>query len=244
MPRRIVQTVIPADAVFRCTAVARTEGKPEKGGLRVSVPAPVVRGLMHMGWGGKWLHVRLDGARWIAAVRPHPTATMFALPKWCRGDIAAGDAVELELFDAERARCRSTGFLDEEQNLVDWAAVVPADAFPIEEPNGVLAVHTRYEPPFRLLRRAPVPPTLALLDAYAGDAQAGAWQAMRKDRAQLNAIADVLEKLGINGERIEIRPRGDAFALRIEASRPFVQMTVAAQKETPDGQNPPGESIE
>jgi hypothetical protein len=225
VPPRIVQTIIPDEAVFRCQTTARAEGKKEKGGLRVAVPAPVVRGLTHLGWGGKWLHVRLKNARWIAAVRPHPTATMFALPKWCRGDVVTGDEIELELFDAEHVRCQCRGLLDEKQKRIDWTAVVPDDAFPIEESNDVLAVHTRYAPPFRLRRFAELSTAQTFLGMYPGDARAKTWQIMCHDWSRIEAVVTVLDALGIPRERIVIRQRGDAWALRVEASRPFVQMT-------------------
>jgi hypothetical protein len=88
---------LPNDGVFRFDVVARTEGD---GGLRVAVPAAIVRGLVHVGWTGRWLDVKLDDARFKVAVRPHPTSVMFALPKRYRGTVQAGDRVALEIQKA------------------------------------------------------------------------------------------------------------------------------------------------
>lgn len=97
---RAVKTVIPSAGVFTFEAVARAEGR---GGLRVAVPAPIVRGLAHLGWNGKRLHVRFVDSvqRFIADVRPHPNATMIGLPKALRGGIVAGDVVKLEVWTTD-----------------------------------------------------------------------------------------------------------------------------------------------
>jgi len=101
MPRRIVKTVIPSDGVFHFDAIAREEGD---GGLRIAIPAAIVRGLVHLGWAGRWLIVQLGDARFKAAVRPHPTSVMFALPKRHRGAVCAGDRVTLEVQKASGPR--------------------------------------------------------------------------------------------------------------------------------------------
>jgi hypothetical protein len=98
-----VKTVIPDAGVFRFEAVARLEGR---GGLRVAIPAAIVRGLMHLGWAGKQLDIRLldSGQRFVAAARPHPSATMIALPKALRGGISAGEVVKLEVWTTDVKR--------------------------------------------------------------------------------------------------------------------------------------------
>jgi len=227
VPRRIVQTIIPSTGAFRVEAVVRAEGN---GGLRVTIPAPIVRGLMHLGWAGRWLYVRRDDAAWVAAVRPHPTAMMFALPKWCRGDVAAGDIVELELFDAERLRCRSAQAVGDER--FDWAAVVPRDALGVAE-DAVLAVHTAYEPPFCLARFAPLDVVERLLALYTGRTDAKTWQVARK--GSLDGAIDLLEALGIGRDRIQLRAQRSVTLLRVRASRPFVQMTTAARGQLGEG---------
>lgn len=97
MPRRIVKTTLPDEGVFRIDVVVRREGD---GGLRVAVPAAIVRGLVHVGWAGRWLDVTLGEERFRAAVRPHPSSVMFALPKRHRGDVKPGDRILLELQKA------------------------------------------------------------------------------------------------------------------------------------------------
>jgi hypothetical protein len=94
MPRRIVRTVLPVDGVFHFEAVARVEGN---GGLRVAIPAAIVRGLVLVKWGGRWLDVCIGAVRFKAAVRPHPTSVMFALPKRAREGLQAGEHVVVEL---------------------------------------------------------------------------------------------------------------------------------------------------
>lgn len=101
MPKRIVQTIIPNDGVFHFEAVARAEGE---GGLRVAIPAAIVRGLIHLGWAGRWLDVKLDDAQFKAAVRPHPTSVMFAIPKKHRGAVRAGERLLLEVQQASGPR--------------------------------------------------------------------------------------------------------------------------------------------
>lgn len=101
MPDRIVKTVLPHDGVFRFDVVVRAEGD---GGLRVAIPAAIVRGLVHVGWTGRWLDVKLSETSFKAAVRPHPTSVMFALPKRHRGAVQAGDRITLEIQKANGPR--------------------------------------------------------------------------------------------------------------------------------------------
>ncbi len=90
-----MQTSIPNDGVFKFDVAVR------HGGLRVAIPAPIVRGLVHVGWQGRWLDVLLsDDQRFKAAVRPHPTAVMFALPKRFCGALIPGDRIHLEIEPA------------------------------------------------------------------------------------------------------------------------------------------------
>jgi len=97
--QRLVETVIPADSIFRFTAPARSEGSREKGGLRVTLPRPVVRGLQHLGWAGFRLRARINGgASFIVRARhPNDLQSVISLPKEHRGQLAAGDPVALEL---------------------------------------------------------------------------------------------------------------------------------------------------
>lgn len=106
MSRRFVRTIIPNDGVFHIDVIVREEGDGR--GLRVAVPAAVVRGLIHMGWMGRWLDVKLGEERFKAAIRPHPTSVMFALPKRHRGDVKPGDRVVLEIQKAEGPKAPRT----------------------------------------------------------------------------------------------------------------------------------------
>ena len=101
VPRRIVKTTLPVDGVFHFEAVIRCEGE---GGLRVAVPAAIVRGLVHVGWAGRWLNVTLGDNHFMAAVRPHPTSVMFALPRQHRGEVQAGDRITLTIQKADGPR--------------------------------------------------------------------------------------------------------------------------------------------
>lgn len=102
MPQRIVRTILPVDGVFHFEAIARAEGNARS--LRIAVPAAIVRGLVHVGWTGRWLDVRFDDERFRVAVRPHPTSVMFALPRRARGNVHAGDRVMLTIAAADGPR--------------------------------------------------------------------------------------------------------------------------------------------
>lgn len=96
MAKRFARAVIPNDSVFRFEAALRQEGN---GGLRIAIPAAIVRGLVHLHWEGRWLHVRLlEREPFKVAVRPHPTAVMFAIPKAARDGLQAGDQIALEIY--------------------------------------------------------------------------------------------------------------------------------------------------
>lgn len=107
---RAVRTELPTDGWIRFTGVARREGKPEKGGLRVTVPQSAVRGLSHTGWRGQWLRVRIVAATnsespltalgtFNVRVRyPRPVQCVMSLPLSRRGGVEAGDSIELEVM--------------------------------------------------------------------------------------------------------------------------------------------------
>ena len=105
VPTRIVKTILPVDGVVQFESIVRAEGD---GGLRVAVPAAIVRGLVHVGWTGRWLDVKLDGASFRVAVRPHPTSVMFGLPCRHRGELRAGDRVMLAISTANGPRAPRT----------------------------------------------------------------------------------------------------------------------------------------
>jgi hypothetical protein len=97
--QRVVVTVMPADSVFRFQARVCAEGRPEKGGLRVTLPRPVVRGLGHLGWSGLRLRARINGGPSFIARARHPNdmQSVISLPKEYRGELAAGEVVQLEV---------------------------------------------------------------------------------------------------------------------------------------------------
>lgn len=105
VPTRIVRTILPVDGVFQFESIVRAEGD---GGLRVAVPAAIVRGLVHVGWTGRWLDARFDGTSFRVAVRPHPTSVMFGLPRRVRGELRAGDRVALTISAANGPRAPRT----------------------------------------------------------------------------------------------------------------------------------------
>ena len=105
MPTRIVRTTIPIDSVFHFQAIVRSEGN---NGLRVAIPAHIVRGLVHLKWQGRWLNVKLIDKTFIVAVRPHPTSVMFAIPKMHRENMKPGSNIELEISAATGPKARAT----------------------------------------------------------------------------------------------------------------------------------------
>jgi hypothetical protein len=93
----MVRTEIPTDGVFHFSAVARAEGGLTKGGLRVTIPRPIVRGLEHLGWSGAWLRVRIGegDAFMLRARHPRPVQAVLSLPRRRRGAVVAGEPVQL-----------------------------------------------------------------------------------------------------------------------------------------------------
>lgn len=72
--------------------------------MRIAVPAAIVRGLVHVGWRGRWLDVEFNGRWFRAAVRPHPTSVMFALPRRVRGALEVGAQIGLTISAADGPR--------------------------------------------------------------------------------------------------------------------------------------------
>jgi hypothetical protein len=205
VPKLQVETTITDDGVYRFSIPVRAEGKASKGGLRIVIPAQIARGLRHMGWGGKHLHVRLvdSDATWIAWTRPHPKSVTVALPKRLRGDVQAGDSVEVEIFDPSLQRCTSDDVLSRE-SCIDWAAAIPHDQyFAIEESNGTLAIHSRHEEPFLMKRYSPLGSTAWLLGFYLADGNKTTvdWTVCNKNPLILEEVARCLELMGIERSR-------------------------------------------
>jgi hypothetical protein len=94
-------TVIAPEGVFQARSIARKEGD---GGLRLAVPAAIVRGLVHQGWQARWLDVRLNNVMFRVAVRPHPSSVMFGIPKRYCQQLRAGDPIDFELQAATGPR--------------------------------------------------------------------------------------------------------------------------------------------
>jgi hypothetical protein len=101
MPKPI-STTIPPNCVFRFEGKVRKEGKT---GLRMTIPASVIRGLRHLNWNGEWLDVALPAGRWMARTRTQGASMIVALPAWCRGETGIGDRVAVEIQDPGRFRC-------------------------------------------------------------------------------------------------------------------------------------------
>ncbi len=93
MARR-VSTVVAS--VFRFETVIRREGQR---GQRITIPAAVVRGLRHQGWGRKmFLRIVIGETAWAGIARRTGNAIVVAVPAACGAGI--GDAVVVELWPA------------------------------------------------------------------------------------------------------------------------------------------------
>lgn len=104
MPRWFVRTTIPADSIFRFEAIARAEGGKE--GIRVTIPARIVRGLVHLGWDRGEIKVLLSVGVpdwWKCRARAVGASICIALPKGARGGIARGGEVAVALRLPDRA---------------------------------------------------------------------------------------------------------------------------------------------
>jgi hypothetical protein len=134
--------------VFRFTAVIRREGYD---GMKISIPPAVCRGLMHLGWGGAWLDVRLMNQRCFVYPRLKQWSTTIRIPAYARIGVQVDQEVEIEIRNAESYRCRPAPPPD---GCVDLTEFVPEYAFPVASDN-VLTIYTRMEKPFTVKRFAP-----------------------------------------------------------------------------------------
>ena len=106
---RPVRTVIPDDSVFRFMARAVREGV--KDGLRVTVPSPIARGLLHLGVEVGEVTVRVNGGPAFTGRlrRASSKQTVLALPRENRGEVAAGQEVKLEVAVAVKREWNPAG---------------------------------------------------------------------------------------------------------------------------------------
>jgi len=118
-----VKTVLPVDGVFRFEATVRAEGNARS--MRVAVPAAIVRGLVHVGWTGRWLDVEFNGRWFRAAVRPHPTSVMFSLPRSVRGALEAGTRISLTIEPVDGPRAPQTRRVRGELRRVNATLALP-----------------------------------------------------------------------------------------------------------------------
>lgn len=208
MPKLFVNTEISPDGIYHYEIKARREGRKEKNGLRIVVPARIARGLRHLGWGGKWLHIRVNGeTSFIASTRPHPMSVTIALPLWCRGDIRADDTVEIEVRDPSDWRCVAEKPIRQDlfASGVDWAALPPQEVFPIDS-GGTLELHNRYRKPFTIKRVTPFKETMWLMGIYQAEgsksASAPDWTFANKSAPLLARGIECLEAMGIDKSRL------------------------------------------
>jgi len=105
--QRPVRTVIPDDGVFRFEARAVREGL--KDGLRVTVPAPVARGLLHLGVEVGEVTVRVNGGPAFTGRlrRANGKQTVMALPREARVGVQDGDVVKLEVEAGVKEGCQT-----------------------------------------------------------------------------------------------------------------------------------------
>lgn len=202
MPRLTVNTEISSDGVYRYEIKARKEGKGD--GMRIVVPSQIIRGLKHLGWGGKWLHIRMNGeGAFIGSTRPNQKSVTLALPKWCRGEIQIGDIVQLEIRDPSDWRCTATVPIVDYG--IDWAALCPSETFPVDE-NGTLVLHGRYRQPFKMLRVTPFAEMIWLMGFYQADGvrakNAMDWSLSNKHAPLLARCIECLGAMGINRDRL------------------------------------------
>lgn len=94
---RLVRTIIPDDSIFRFAA--RTVREGTKDGLRVTVPAPIARGLLHLGVAVGEVAVRVNsGPAFTGRMRRASSKqAVLALPRELRGQVAAGELIALEV---------------------------------------------------------------------------------------------------------------------------------------------------
>ena len=104
MPRLFVKTTLPSDCIFRFRARTRREGGwGSRAGVKITIPASVVRGLRHLGWGGGVVRVVLSGddaaVAFLARTRKQGACVVIALPKGVRGNVMVEDWVDVEVHD-------------------------------------------------------------------------------------------------------------------------------------------------
>jgi len=93
---RLVRTELPIDGEFRFKARARREGI----GMRITIPAPVARGLQAIG-AGSAVRVQIEGVSFVAYLRTaNSKQWVIGLPQSV--SVKDGDALDLVLTALDR----------------------------------------------------------------------------------------------------------------------------------------------
>ena len=222
MPKRTVKTIIPPDCIFRFRAKTRPEGD----GVRVTIPAAVIRGLRHLGWDEKWLRIQLGQTTFHAVARTQGASMIISLPKRYRGDVIAGDVIDLEIRDAADNQCESDALLT--KDCLDWGAVVPADTFATEE-DDTLVIHTKYAAPFRMKRFTPLHETMWLLGFYQAEGSkkgANEWTLANKTPELIERTIECLAAMGIGRDRLYFEVIKNPVQTAAEACAPYENLGV------------------
>jgi hypothetical protein len=106
---RHTHTTIPSDGTFRFKALLQSEGL--KGGMRVTIPAPIARGIVLFGGGQRWM--KLNQGPWFK-VEPraaNPKQTVVSIPLGARIALAPGVVVGVKVIVEDQPGPR---WLDEE----------------------------------------------------------------------------------------------------------------------------------
>lgn len=226
MPRKIVKTIIPNDTIFRFEVKARREGS--KGdGLRITIPSAITRGLRHLDWDQRWIHLKINhGAPCLVIARIQGASLVMALPKYARGDVAINDRVSIEARNPASMRCEPGPLISDAG--VDWTAVLPGNVIALDE-GDVMAVHTRYEPAFRMRRVTPIAETFWLLGFYQAEGSKkgfNEWLLVNKTPALIAHTIECLEAMGINRSRLYFEITRGAKQSDAVACAPYENMGV------------------
>lgn len=197
---RQVKTIIPNEGVFHFEATVRKEGKANKYGYRITIPNPIVRGLEHLGWDLTWIDLRLNNHRCIVHARLNTeTNVAISIPQWLRPDIERDSIIQVNVRDPKHQRAIPGTPIS--FRGIDLTAFAPKETFITDEPEGMIAVHNKWSPPFVVQRLLSSEQAFWLLGFYQAEGSksktAVDWSIAQKNKNLIKHASQALVSIGV-----------------------------------------------